>query len=146
VRILAIVLDLRSARKPIAKAEYRLPWPPQVPAIDISVNGAGCQEIWVVCGEVDVGDGPIVGLKRMLDGARGRVVPLIEIPDETAMVRCGCNPVVPRCKGRPLYVDHEPREPMAAQPARRAIWRVQIYDGKAFGSGSCSVSTRDIGT
>lgn len=68
IRILTIVFDLCCAGKPIAKCEGRLPRSSEIPAVDITVDSASGQEIWVVGREVDVGDGPTMALERMLDG------------------------------------------------------------------------------
>lgn len=54
--------------------------------MDISIYCTSCQEVRVVGGEVDVGDCPAVGLEGMLYGARGRVIPQVEVPHQAAVV------------------------------------------------------------
>ena len=85
----------------------------------VAVDGAGGQEVGMVGREVDVRDGPGVALQGVLDGAVGRVLPMIQVPDEAAVVGRGGDPVVAGGEGRPLHVDHEPRESVAADAPRR---------------------------
>jgi hypothetical protein len=68
-RVLPVVLNLSSPRKPITKGEHRLPRTSEIPAVNIAIHGAGSEEVWVVSGKIDVSDGPTVPLERMLDGA-----------------------------------------------------------------------------
>jgi len=42
--------------------------------VHIAIHGAGGKEVWMMGGEVDIGDGPAVALQRMLDGTRRRVI------------------------------------------------------------------------
>lgn len=55
------------------------------------------------------------------------------------MICSGGNPVVASGKRRPLHIDHEPWEAVAAQPAWRTPRRVEVYDGKTFGAGRALV-------
>lgn len=50
------------------------------------------------------------------------------------MVGSRYNPVIAGGKGRPLNVDDQPGQAMAAQTARRVVGRVQVYDGKSLGA------------
>ena len=100
--------------------------------MDVSVNSAGGQNVGVVGREVHVSDGPAVALERVLDGTISRIFSQVEIPDEAAVVRGGGHPVVTSSKRRPLDIDDQPGQPMAAEPAWGAVGRVQIDDGETF--------------
>jgi hypothetical protein len=97
--ILAIVLDLCGAGKPIAEGEHRLPRSAEIPTVNISIHCARGKRVGVVSREVDVSDGSAVGLEGMLDGTRRRIVPLVKVPHQTAMVCRGSNPVVASREG-----------------------------------------------
>jgi hypothetical protein len=65
--VLTVVFDLSGTGKPVAKSEHRLPRSPKIPAVHIAIHCASCKRIWMVGGEIDVGDGPAMGLEGMLD-------------------------------------------------------------------------------
>lgn len=132
VRILAIVFDLGSTSEPIAKGESRLSRSAQIPAVNITIDRACREHVRVVSREVDVGDGPAMAFKRVLNGTRARVVPTVQIPDEGSMIGSRDDPVVTGRKGRPLNINDEPRQTMAPNPPRRTVWRIQIDDGEAI--------------
>ena len=132
VGVLAIPFDLGCAGEPVAESENRLTRPAEIPAVDISVDSTGGQNVGVVGREVHVSDGPAVALERVLDGTIGRILSQIEVPDEAAVVGGGGHPVVTGSKRRPLDIDDQPGQAMATESAWWAVRRVQIDDGETF--------------
>ena len=65
--VLAIPFDLCGAREPVAKADRRLRGGSEVPTVHKAVHRTGCQNIRVVRGEVDVGNGAGMCVKYMLN-------------------------------------------------------------------------------
>lgn len=78
--VLAIVFDLSGAGKPVTKGQHWLPGSPEVPAVNISVHCTSCERVRVVSGEIGIGNGSAVGLERVFNRPRGRIVSLVEVP------------------------------------------------------------------
>lgn len=114
MRIQTVVLDLSSASKPVTKGENGLSGSPKIPGMDVAVDRAGGEEIGMIGGKVDVGDGSAVTFKRVLNSARVRVISEIEVPDEGAVVSRRHDPIITSGKGRPLDVYNEPWQAVAS--------------------------------
>lgn len=67
MRVLSIPLDLGSSCKPIAEADSRTSWRSQIPAVDVAIYSAGCEDVWMMSGEVDVGYGSCMGVQNVLN-------------------------------------------------------------------------------
>lgn len=52
--------------------------------MDIAVDSAGCEEVWMVGREVDIGNGSRVGMEGMLDRRSWTVV--VEVPDQGFLI------------------------------------------------------------
>lgn len=102
--------------------------------MDVSIYSACSKDVGMVRREVDVCDGSAMALQRMLDGTVCRILSKVEIPNETTMISRRRYPIIAGSKGRPLNINYQPWRAMTAQSARRVVRRIQIDDGKAFGS------------
>ncbi len=71
VTVLPVVFDLSCTREPVTEGIHGLPGPPEIPAVDIAINGARGEQVRVVGREIDIRDSSAVALKRMLDGTGG---------------------------------------------------------------------------
>ena len=88
----------------------------------------------MVCGEVDVRDGAAVALKRMFNCTRVRVLSHIQVPYQSAVVGGRNHPVVSGGEGRPLDINNQPWQPMAAQATGWVVGRVQVNYSKTIWS------------
>jgi hypothetical protein len=67
VRISAVVLDLSSSGKKVAKSKHWLARPPEIPPVHIAIHRAGRKEVGVMGGEIDICDGSGMALEGVLD-------------------------------------------------------------------------------
>jgi hypothetical protein len=67
MRISAIVLDLSSSSKKVAKSKHWLTRPTEIPPVHIAVYRASRKEVGVMGREIDVSDGSGMALEGVFD-------------------------------------------------------------------------------
>lgn len=136
MRCLPIPLDLGGPRKPIAKRHPRLEWSTQVPAMDITIHGAGSKDVGMVGGEIDVCNCTRVAMKNKFD--RRLPARQTNVPYQCFLVGCAYDPMVTDREWGPLYICNFPGC-FVCQVTRRRIWRVEVDNMDTFlpGSGQC---------
>lgn len=132
VRVLGVELNLGSASEPVAKSQDGLTGPAQIPAVHVTIDGRGGHQVHVVKREVDICNSAAVPTERVLNGASGRIIAQIEVPDQGAMVGSRDDPIVATCKWGPLHINNQPRLPGATETTGRVVRTFEIDDGEAF--------------